>query len=408
LLAVRTCANIGAAQHLGLIERRRKWQKKWPCFPPASDRPNVVSLLQILADQSFESRTPVLACLRQETVLSNDLTARPNGDADKQNVARVVAQHRGAYVVVASTHDQETWTELSSRFYEDSVTAGDLPSVGDLVVLESVEDRVFITSIRPRKSMISRNAAGGRTDEQVLAANVDVAIVAVAANLDRFAARVERYLVAAWDSGATPIVVITKIDLASDPAAIVEEIETVAVGVRILLTSSLLDQGITELKQELQPDRIGVLLGPSGVGKSSLVNALIGQAAREVRATRTHDRRGRHTTTVRALIELPTGGAIIDTPGLREFKLWDESGVDAAFEDIARLEASCKFSDCHHDTEPGCAIKTSLLDGSLDQDRYGRYLKLRREARAQVLKRNRRAQLEARRKKLARLRAHDG
>ncbi len=310
--------------------------------------------------------------------------------------ARIVAQHRGAYVVATEPDHEEIWAELSGRFRHGISNGGELPAVGDLVTLRQVQDRAIIDEVLPRTSAISRNAAGGRTDEQILAANVDVALLAIATNLDRFASRVERYLVAAWDSGATPVIVITKADLCADVDAIIDELASVAVGVPVVVTSSLQGDGIEELRAHLQPDRIGVLLGPSGVGKSSLVNQLVEGANREVKATRAHDRRGRHTTTSRALIHLPGGGAIIDTPGLREFKLWDESGVERAFEDIEALGLTCRFNDCNHKVEPGCAIQGALEDGSLDADRYTRYLRLQREARAHALKRNRRALLDAR------------
>ena len=310
--------------------------------------------------------------------------------------ARIVAQHRGAYVVTTEPDHEEHWAELSGRFRHDAVPAGELPAVGDLVALRSSADRLIIDAVLPRASVISRNAAGGRTDEQVLAANVDLALLAIATNLDRFASRVERYIVAAWDSGATPVIVITKADLCADIDAIIDELATVAVGVTVVVTSSLHGDGIADLRAQMHPDRIGVLLGPSGVGKSSLVNALVADANREVKATRAHDKRGRHTTTSRALIELPGGGAIIDTPGLREFKLWDEAGVERAFDDIIELGTTCRFSDCRHTVEPGCAIQAALETGALDAERYGRYLRLKREAEAHALKRNRRAMLEAR------------
>ena len=311
--------------------------------------------------------------------------------------ARIVAQHRGAYVVTIEPEHEEIWAELSGRFRYDTIDAGALPAVGDLVTLHRAHDRAIIDEVLPRTSVISRNAAGGRTDEQVLAANVDLVLLAIATNLDRFASRVERYIVAAWDSGATPVIVITKADLCADVDAIIDELTTVAVGVTVIVTSSLQGDGIDALREQLRPDRIGVLLGPSGVGKSSLVNALVADANREVKATRAHDKRGRHTTTSRALIELPGGGAIIDTPGLRELKLWDESGVERAFDDIIELGATCRFNDCRHGVEPGCAIQAALEVGALDADRYARYLRLKREADAHALKRDRRAQIEMRR-----------
>lgn len=309
--------------------------------------------------------------------------------------ARIVAHHRGAYV--AATTTEERWAELSGRFRHDHPGPSELPVVGDRVLLRAHDDRWLVEQVQPRTSAISRNAAGSRTDRQILAANVDVVFLAVATNLDRFASRVERYLIAAWDSGAQPVIVLTKADLCADAQEIVDALAVVSVGVPIVVSSTLEEQGIEELHAHLLPDRIGVLLGPSGVGKSSLVNALAAGTVREVRAIRPGDHRGRHTTTGRALLELPGGGAIIDTPGLRELQLWDDEGVDRAFTDISEMLARCRFSDCAHDTEPGCAIRAALEDGTLDAERYRRYERLRREAAAQRLRRDARARIEARR-----------
>lgn len=304
--------------------------------------------------------------------------------------ARVIAHHRGAYVVATPT--EEHWAEPSPRLYEH-----EHPVVGDLVRIRTELDRVFIEEVLPRRTVISRNAAGKSATQQILATNVDVVFLAMATNLDRFASRTERYLIAAWNSGAEPVIVLTKSDICADPDAIVEELSVVAAGVPILLTSSLEHHGIDALRSTLAPDRVGVLLGPSGVGKSSLVNALVAGADREVRAIRPGDFRGRHTTTGRAWIELPGGGAIIDTPGLRELQLWDDHGVDRAFADVTELTGACRFNDCAHRTEPGCAIVTALEAGRLDADRWRRYLRLRREADAQALRRDARARSDARR-----------
>lgn len=316
--------------------------------------------------------------------------------SELRSPARVVAQHRGAYVVATAT--EEHWADLSGRFRHAAGSAADLPSVGDLVSIHRVVDRVRIEEVLERRTAIRRNAAGSRTEEQVLAANVDVVFVAVATNLDRFASRIERYVVAAWDSGAEPVVVITKSDLSADVEAIADEIRTVGLGVPIVVTSTRVGQGIEELRAHLIPDRIGVLLGPSGVGKSSLVNALVGVDEQAVRAIRLGDHRGRHTTTSRALLPLPGGGAIIDTPGLRELQLWDEAGVSRAFSDIEDLAASCRFRDCAHGSDPGCAIQASLADGSLDADRYRRYVRLERESAAIALRRNALARIEERKR----------
>jgi ribosome biogenesis GTPase / thiamine phosphate phosphatase len=260
------------------------------------------------------------------------------------------------------------------------------PAVGDWVFVEDG----FLVEVLPRRTVFSRRAAGVETREQVLAANVDVAFV-VAAATDINERRIERYLAITWQSGATPIVVITKADLA-------ETVEPPAVPAQVIVTSSLTGEGMDEVAAELRPDRTGVMLGPSGVGKSSLINALAGA---DVMRTREVHRsgEGRHMTSHRRLIRIPGGGAIIDTPGLREAQLWkSEDGLSAAFEDVEDLALRCRFSDCRHDTEPGCAVKAAISEGLLDEGRLQSYRKLQRELRAIAAKSDARIRIEERRK----------
>ena len=281
------------------------------------------------------------------------------------------------------------------------------PAVGDWVVLEGDS----ITEVLPRRTVFSRRAAGEENREQVLAANVDVAFV-VAAATDVNLRRIERYLTIAWQSGAVPVVVVTKADLAS---FVVPE-----VAAQVIVTSSLTGEGVSELVATLLPEKTGVLLGPSGAGKSTLINRIVGD---EVMKTREVHRsgEGRHMTSHRQLIELPGGGAIIDTPGLREAQLWQggapgtgfarpgasrgeaplmtgEEALGGVFEDVEALALRCKFSDCEHRTEPGCAIKTALADGSLDGERFESYRKLQRELRVVAAKSDARLRLEDRKK----------
>jgi ribosome biogenesis GTPase / thiamine phosphate phosphatase len=260
------------------------------------------------------------------------------------------------------------------------------PAVGDWVTLDSG----FITEVFARRTAFSRRAAGVETREQVLAANVDVAFV-VAAATDVNVRRIERYLTISWQSGATPVVVITKADL-------VDAVDEPQLPARVVLTSSVTGQGIEELRDELQPHKTGVLLGPSGVGKSTLINQLMGA---DVMRTRDIHRsgEGRHMTSHRQLVHLPGGGMIIDTPGLREAQLWEgEDALSGVFEDIEELALKCRFADCTHETEPGCAIKAAIDAGSLDAERFGSYRKLQRELRAVAAKSDARLRAEDRKK----------
>jgi ribosome biogenesis GTPase / thiamine phosphate phosphatase len=260
------------------------------------------------------------------------------------------------------------------------------PAVGDWVML----DGGFITEVLPRRTVFSRRSAGVETREQVLAANVDVAFV-VAAAIDVNVRRIERYLTIAWQSGATPVVVITKADL-------VDAFDEPVMAARVVVTSSVRGQGIEEIRAELHPRKTGVLLGPSGVGKSTLINHLTGV---DVMRTREIHRsgEGRHMTSHRQLVHLPGGGMIIDTPGLREAQLWEgEDALSGVFEDIEALAMRCRFADCSHETEPGCAIKAAIEAGGLEAERFRSYRKLQRELRAVAAKSDARLRAEDRKK----------
>lgn len=256
------------------------------------------------------------------------------------------------------------------------------PTVGDWVVLD--DDR--IVEVLPRRTVISRRAAGEANREQVLAANVDVVFV-VAAATDVNQRRLERYLTLAWQSGAAPVVVLTKADL-------LEAVEPSFAAAPVIVTSSVTAQGIDALEQELLPSRTGVFIGPSGVGKSTLINRLSGQDVMRTRKVHEASGEGRHMTSHRQLITLPSGGMIIDTPGLREAQLWfGEDALGNVFEDIEALALQCKFSDCAHESEPGCAVRAGV-----EPDRLRSYHKLKRELRAIAAKSDARLRQDERRK----------
>ena len=258
----------------------------------------------------------------------------------------------------------------------------DFPAVGDWVAVEKMpgEERGIIHAIFPRTSLFSRKVAGSTIEEQIIATNVDIVFLVTSMNKDFNARRLERYLVAAYESGANPVVVLTKKDVSDDPSYYIEEAQNIAVGAEIFAVSNVTGEGIDELKYFLQDGKTAALLGSSGVGKSSLANAICGDGTMAVQDIREDDAKGRHTTTHRELIKIPTGGVLIDTPGMREFQLWDNSkSLDTSFKDIETFAAACKFNDCQHNNEPGCRVQEALATGDLTEDRYASYLKLQKE-----------------------------
>ncbi len=267
------------------------------------------------------------------------------------------------------------------------------PAVGDWVALAGG----VINAIVERRTVFSRRAAGVETLEQVLAANVDIAFV-VAASTDVNLRRIERYLTIAWQSGAVPVVVLTKADITAPPDAMRDELESASAGTPVIVTSCVTGQGIDEIARRLQPALPGVPLGPSGTGKSAKINAILGATVMRTREIH-RSGEGRHMTSHRRLVQLPSGGMIIDTPGLREAQLWEgEDALGNLFEDIEALALQCRFSDCAHVTEPGCAIKDAIEGGDLDPGRFHSYRKLQRELRAVAAKSDARLRAEDRKK----------
>ncbi len=311
---------------------------------------------------------------------------------------RVAVQHRGAWDVL--TEAGELRAETAGRLRHEAAAPADLPVVGDWVAVapRSGDAAATIHAVLPRRTKFSRKAAWHAAEEQVLVANVDVVFVVTSLNEDLNLRRLERYLTLAWESGASPAIVLTKADLVDDPAAAVAAVESVAYGVPVHVTSVRTGEGLADVRTLLAPGVTGAFLGSSGVGKSSLVNALVGEEllpTQELRA----DGRGRHTTTRRELIVLPGGGLVVDTPGLRELQLWQaDDGLAEAFEDVTDLFARCRFSDCAHESEPGCAVQAALAEGALSRERWASYRKLQRELEHLEQRLDKRAQAEQRRR----------
>jgi ribosome biogenesis GTPase len=308
--------------------------------------------------------------------------------------ARVAARHHGPCEL------------LSAQGRMGGVPAGKLdeaalPAVGDWVAARVVdgERKAVIEAVLPRRTAFTRKEAWRRAVEQVVAANVDTVLLTTAFGPDLNPRRIERYLTATWDSGAEPVIVVNKLDTAEDPAAELEAVEAVALGVPVIAMSARTGAGVDALRALVAPGRTLVLLGSSGVGKTTLINLLRGVASVDTGAGETSaGGRGRHTTTRRDLFLLPGGGLLLDTPGMRELQLWaDEEALDSTFPEVGELALACRFGDCAHDGEPGCAVDAALDDGSLTHERYEAWRKLQREIRALEARRDARARAERKR-----------
>jgi ribosome biogenesis GTPase len=313
--------------------------------------------------------------------------------------ARVVAEHRGGYLVRGERDERLAHARGRLR---DQELWGAMPSVGDWVaVCDAPGGRAAIEAVLPRTSKVSRKTPWLKAEEHVLVANVDTVLLVSGLDGDFNPRRLERYLTAAWDSGADPVVVLTKLDVCDDPGKLIEA-EAIAIGVPVLAVSNVTGEGIDELRGLLRPRRTFVLLGSSGVGKSTLVNRLAGRTLMPTGELR-RDGRGRHKTRHRQLLVLPGGALLVDTPGLRELQVW-EGDVDGVFSDVTQLASQCRFNDCGHETEPGCAVQEALATGTLDPDRYSSYRKLQRELRAIEMRSNARLRREAKQRWRARAR----
>ncbi len=301
---------------------------------------------------------------------------------------RVTREHKELYHVLGEPGELEA--KVTGKFVHQAKSRSDFPSVGDWVAVDPrlEEGRGTIQALLPRKTCFSRKAvlAGGpkygqgKTEQQVLSANVDTVFLVSGLDLDFKVRRLERLLSAAWDSGSTPIIVLNKADVCDDVDARIAATEAVAFGCPVYAVSAVTGEGLEVLRNHVGPGQTVALLGSSGVGKSTIINSLLGEERMDTCGVRLDDSKGRHTTTHRELIVMPNGGVLIDTPGMRRVQMWgDEEGLKKTFEDVEELMTQCRFSDCSHNGEPGCAIAAALDDGTLDAKRYRNYLRLGRE-----------------------------
>lgn len=311
---------------------------------------------------------------------------------------RVALEHNHVYRVL--TEDGEYLAESTGRLKHRAEGRSELPAVGDWVALRVGEagGHSQITAVLPRLGKFSRKRAGGWTDEQVVAANIDTVFLVSGLDGDFNPRRIERYLLLARHSDARPVVILNKTDVADDVAEAVALIGELAPDVPVLAISAANGQGFETLQAYLGVGQTVALLGSSGVGKSSIVNRLVGERVLPTLAVRESDSRGRHASVHRQMIPLPVGGLVIDTPGMRELQLWGvDEGMSGTFDDVAALGEACRFRDCRHRQEPGCAVKAAVEAGTLDSARYDNFTKLQDERDVMVKRQDERALLEQKR-----------
>lgn len=331
--------------------------------------------------RSFQAYTQVLQLNKEELAIDYKqygFTPDIVTDDPALEAARVTAVHRGRYALICP-HGEAFGQLKTKEYYEGNEQ---FPTVGDFVLIQynpAGDSRIVRTM--PRRTFFSRREPSPIPQEQAIAANFDYVFIMQSMNQNFNVKRLERYLTLTWQSGAQPVILLTKSDLAEDPESFVEQAGAVAFGVPVLKVSTFKNEGLEALEPYLAPGKTIVFLGSSGVGKSTLVNRLVGAETMLTSAVREDDSRGRHTTTHRQLILLPGGAMLIDTPGMRELGMWDVSdGLGTSFSDVEAFLGQCRFADCQHDTEPGCRIKEALASGELSRERWESYLKLKKEA----------------------------
>jgi len=330
------------------------------------------------------------ACARAFAPWAEDAEVEP---------ARVVIEFNHIYRVAAAGGEFDA--SSSGRLKHQAVRKSELPAVGDWVIVRKrqAQDLGAIVAVLPRRSWFSRKVAGNVTDEQIVAANVDVVFLVMALDADFNLRRLERYLLTARESGASPVILLTKPDKTESLAEQVEAIRPLAAELPVHIANPRLNVGLDQVAAYLTPGRTGALLGSSGVGKSTIINRLVGEDVQKTRDVRLSDSKGRHATTHRELVVLPSGGLLIDTPGMRELQLWDVgSAVRETFDDVEGLAAGCHFTNCRHRGEPRCSVKDAVAAGTLDQARLDSYLRLQDELVVLASQQDARAEREEKRR----------
>lgn len=300
------------------------------------------------------------------------------------HMARVTSQHKSLYKVMTSRG--EALAQLSGKFRHEASALSHFPAVGDFIMLslpEAEMSHAIIHHVLKRKSVFARRAVGLDEQTQIVAANIDIVFICMSLNNDYNVNRLERYLSVAWNSRALPVIILTKADLCTDSCHALDEISNIAPGVDVVVTSVNDQTSLDTLRPYLKPGVTASFMGSSGVGKSTLINLLAGKDVLRTSAIGENDK-GRHTTTYRELLVLPQGGIVIDTPGMRELGI-ESANLSQSFADVEAFAAQCRFADCKHGAEPGCAVKQALKAGVLDERRWANYQKLKREARYQGL-----------------------